>query len=237
MRCASTGNFRAIGATTWRRRTRSRRASKGRVSTRSWEAAMRTTERLALRLAIASVLLVAASTVVLAQHTDPAANAGLQNLTFAAHVDTVFTGPTGLDHASKVLQRCDAIVTADQDTACNITFAQQGEIGTFGTAGDGLDVITTADELNAVLNNNVAYVKVVTSIEFCDGVPGTFSGCALTNGTSMVIVAGLDENTTGDVIAHQFGHNKGLADRTTPGNPLMSPTPGGDEVNQAECTA
>src|SRR5262245_38637837 len=103
----------------------------------------RIAERRALRLALSIALVAAASPAVLAQHTDPAANAGLQNLTFARHADTVFTGPTGLAHASQVLQRCDAIVTDDQDVACNITLAQEGEIGTFGTAGDGLDVITT----------------------------------------------------------------------------------------------
>ena len=193
--------------------------------------------RLSLRLALSSALLFLGAPLLFAQHTDPASNAGLQNLTFAAHANTVFTGPTGLAHASRVLQRCDAISAPDQDVACNITLAQEGEIGTFGTAGDGLDVITTADELDAALNDAAAYVKVVTSIEFCDGVPGMFTGCAKTPGTSIVIVAGLDETTTGEVIAQLFGHNKGLPGRTTPGNPLMNPAGGGDEVNQAECAA
>lgn len=193
--------------------------------------------RLSIRLTLSSALLFLGAPLLFAQHTDPSASAGLQNLTFAAHVDTVFTGPTGLAHASEILQRCDAISADDQDVACNITLAQEGEIGTFGAAGDGLDVITTTEELDAVLNNTAAYVKVVTSIEFCDGVPGSFTGCSKTPGTSIVIVAGLDENTTGEVIAHQFGHNKGLVDRTEPGNPLMNPAGGGDEVNQAECAA
>jgi hypothetical protein len=201
---------------------------------------MTRTTRIAGRLSLLTLsagLFLLAAPLVFAQHTDPAATAGLQNLTFAAHANTVFTGPTGLEHASQVLQRCDAISAPDQDVACNITLAQEGEIGTFGAAGDGLDVITTAEELDAVLNNAAAYVKVVTSIEFCDGVPGTFTGCSRNPGSSIVIVAGLDENTTGEVIAHQFGHNKGLPDRTTPGNPLMNPAGGGNEVNLTECAA
>src|SRR5262245_25180216 len=112
---------------------RLRCACSARASSRPWEAVMtRIADRFAFLLALTACVVALASTPAHAQHTDPAPNAGLQNLTFAAHANTVFTGPTGLAHASELLQRCDAVVTDDQDVACNITLMQEGEIGTFG---------------------------------------------------------------------------------------------------------
>lgn len=185
-----------------------------------------------------TLLFIGSSQQASAQHVDPAPNAGLRALTFARHADTTFAGPTGMGRASDTLQRCDRISAPDQDVACDITFQQTGGIGTFGTTGDSLDIITTQAELTAVLNDNTAWVKVVTMIGFCGGAPGTnIIGCAPT-GTTMVIDNGLSVNTTGEVTAHEFGHNQGLGHRSAPGTQnLMRPSIGGDEVNQAECTA
>ncbi len=174
-------------------------------------------------------------------HIDPSARAHLHNLSFARHVNTTFNATTasqGLQYGTSILQKCDSRVANDQDVSCQVTVQMSGSLGTFGTNSDGFDVITTEAEQNAVLNNNSAWVKVVTAIMYCGG-PGTFAGCARQPGSSIVIESGLGTNGTGYTVIHEFGHNKGLPHRNSPENPIMagSYSLANNEVNLTECAA
>ena len=111
-----------------------------------------------------SVLLVAPAHAV---HHDTAANAGLQNLSFARHVDTPFTlttANTAMTNATTVIGACDATPTADQDVACQVTMqVAGGTIGSFGAVGDGGDVISSNAEMNVAMYPNVTQVTWVAS--------------------------------------------------------------------------
>src|SRR5262249_33503406 len=143
--------------------------------------------------------------------------------TFALHVDSTITTAT-VDSALQVgtarLQRCDATPAADQDVACGVTLRRSGAIGAFGVTGDGNDVITTNAQMNAVINNGVARVKVVTSISACGGqINPSFIGCGLIGASGIVSESGLGVPLTGEELTHEFGHNQGLGHRGDAGQP------------------
>jgi hypothetical protein len=97
-----------------------------------------------------------------------------------------------------------------EDVACCIGVVRSGTAGTFGTVGDGLDVIDTQGELNTVLVNLVGRFKVVRQINFCGGSSGSnIIGCGRFpgNGITVVRLSGRE----GTVWAHEYGHNVGLA--------------------------
>jgi hypothetical protein len=196
---------------------------------------------------VASVGLVLPTTVH-AQHVDPDANAHRQDLTFALHPDSTISTATvdsALQFGTRLLQRCDRIVVADQDVACGVTLQRSGAIGTFGSTGDGLDVITTDAEMNTAIGDGAARIKVVTSISACGGViNASIIGCGFVGASGIVSESGLGVNLTGEELTHEFGHNQGLGHRGDPGepaavgNPLMqNPLGNRDEVNIAECAA
>jgi hypothetical protein len=187
---------------------------------------------------------------VLAQHHDTAANAGLQGLTFAQHVDTPFTAATAttaMTNASTVVGKCDQVVDATQDVACQVTMAVSGGIGTFGTAGDGGDNIDTDAKMNALINSGTADVMIVTLIGRCGGSgpgPGlTIIGCGNVGSRGIVSVNSLAGNLLGVEITHEFLHNQGHNHRgdageaaQTPGailNPVLNLN--SNIINQAEC--
>lgn len=175
-------------------------------------------------------------------HIDPSSRAHHHALTFARHAATsgitASTIRSGLALATVDLQRCDSRVSGEQDVATGVSVAMTGALGTFGAASDGLDVITTSAELNAVFAEGAAYAKVVTAIEYCGGPTVAAVGCAPTPGASLVVVAGLDPDPLGEVIVHELGHNKGLTHRDAPGRPLMHTSAlGMTEVNQDEAAA
>ena len=58
---------------------------------------------------------------------------------------------------------------------------------------DGLDTIDSNSELNAVLNNTVARVKVVRIINYCAGPGSNIIGCAPIGGDGMLVVRFGDE--------------------------------------------
>jgi hypothetical protein len=185
-----------------------------------------------------------------AQHHDTAPQAGLESLTFARHVDTPFTlatAQTAMANATTVIQTCDGAPNADEDVACQVTIQVSGTtIGTFGTTGDGGDIITTNAEMNALINSGTADVMVVTAIMFCDGPPGpglTIIGCGNIGARGIVSVNTLPGNQLGVEITHEFLHNQGHHHRgeagegpTTPGailNPVLDFN--SNIINQAEC--
>lgn len=170
-------------------------------------------------------------------HIDPAANAHRHSLTFAKHPDTTYAlsqASAAFVHANQILRLCDSHANADQDVATAVSFATSGSLGSFGAAGDGLDVVTTQAELDQVLDDTTAFVKVVTLLNV---IGGEF-GWARTPGSTMTIVSTMNAATEGEVLAHEFGHTRGLSHRDSPGNPIMhTSTLGNNEVNLAETAA
>jgi hypothetical protein len=161
-----------------------------------------------------------------AQNHDTAARAGLNNLTFARHVNTPFTtatADTAMTNASSVVGRCDSRVDITQDVACQVTMARNGAIGTFGTNGDGGD-IADADALITCCNGT-ADVLVVTAITNCGGPPGpglTIIGCGTVGGHGIVSVNSLAGNLLGVEITHEFLHNQGRDHRGDAGEAAMT---------------
>jgi hypothetical protein len=98
-----------------------------------------------------------------------------------------------------------------EDVACCSGVRRSGSGTVFGTATDGRDIIDDSTELNAVLNNSIARVKVVRAINYCGG-PGTnIIGCAWIGGWGMALVRyGSDAATEGELWWHEYGHNVGL---------------------------
>ena len=197
---------------------------------------------------MAALLFSAMAGPAFAQHHDTNARAGRQSLSFARHVDTNFTqatAQTAMSNATTVIQTCDGTPNADEDVACQVTMQVAGSVGTFGTTGDGGDVVSSDAEMNGLIGSGVALVKVVTAIMFCSGPAGpglTIIGCGLVGGNGIVSVNSLPGNMLGVEVTHEFLHNKGHHHRgeggegpTTPGailNPVLSLT--SNIINQSE---
>jgi hypothetical protein len=200
------------------------------------------------RVAPTAALCLGAALSAQAQHVDPDPRAHAQGLTFAVHPDASITTTTvdsALQFGTRLLQRCDATPAPDQDVACGVTLQRSGGLGTFGSTGDGLDIITTQSEMDSVIGDGAARVKVVTSISACGGqINPSIIGCGYVGASGIVSESGLGVSLTGEELTHEFGHNQGLGHRGDPGeapaigNPLMqNPLGGRDEVNLAECAA
>ena len=98
-----------------------------------------------------------------------------------------------------------------EDVACCAGAQRSGSGPLWGSATDGLDIIDTDAELNAVLNNSVARVKVVRAINYCGGARTNIIGCAWIGGWGVALVRyGSDADTEGELWLHEYGHNVGL---------------------------
>jgi hypothetical protein len=103
-------------------------------------------------------------------------------------------------------------------------------------AGDGHDSIDNATELQTVLDQRVARIKVVRVINYC-GSPGTnIIGCSYTPGFGMAVVR--VSSNEGLLWLHEYGHNAGL-DHVNQSNNVMYPFLVGTALglNQTECNA
>ena len=101
-----------------------------------------------------------------------------------------------------------------EDVACCNMFYRLGPGKTFGSVGDGLDIIDDGTELNEVLNDTTARVKVVRAINYC-GAPGTnIIGCSWVGGDGMAVVRRSDANSEAVLWVHEYGHNVGLGHNT-----------------------
>jgi|GEM_PF-6735298 len=168
-------------------------------------------------------------------------------LTYANHVDTFFkmddaTLDASLRLATLAVGRVDfqaGGVNTEDDVACCLRVVRSGTAQEFGTAGDGLDTIDDETELNAVLNNNVARVKVVRAINECGGPGMNILACAHTPGASIAMTnSGMTSEQRGLVWIHEYGHNTGLSHNTISQDYLMfaSSASGGNRgLTQAEC--
>jgi len=100
------------------------------------------------------------------------------------------------------------------DVACCNEFSRLGTGKTFGTTSDGLDIIDDGTELNAVLSNSIARVKVVRAINYCGSTATNIIGCSWVGGDGMAVVRRSDANSEAVLWVHEYGHNVGLSHNT-----------------------
>ena len=132
-------------------------------------------------------------------------------LTYANHVDT----PDPMDDATLDQALSSASTTAGledfvEDVACCITVGRTGTARSFGTPGDGLDVVDSASDIQSVLANNVARVKVVRAINYCADAGTNIIGCSRFPGNTMAVVRLTSTSGEGLLWLHEYGHNAGL---------------------------
>ena len=96
------------------------------------------------------------------------------------------------------------------DVGCCVLLARSGSAQTFGTAGDGLDIIDSGSEENAVMNDPIARVKVVRAIHSCGGPGMAIGGCAWIGGDGIALVRWSNIDTEAVIWMHEYGHNTGL---------------------------
>jgi hypothetical protein len=171
----------------------------------------------------------------------PTAAGGIDwvSFTVARHVNTVFTD-TDFDNAMNEVNDRMKYDNHDctDDVPCTARFFRSGTLGTFGTAMDGLDVITTQGELSSVFGVDTHRVKVVDSVDFCAGTFNpSFNGCGRCDDFGYV----LEDWVTGNVYVHEFGHNLdlwGCAHRDDCSFNIMNTfdTGNNNSVNASECS-
>jgi hypothetical protein len=133
------------------------------------------------------------------------------DLTYANHVDIPSKMSNGrLDAVLEEASLRAGTANYDGDVACCITVSRGSDARSFGSSGDGLDTIDSSSEISEVLNDNVARVKVVRSINYCGGPGSNIIGCAQRPGDGMAVVrlSGLDDEAI--LWLHEYGHNTGL---------------------------
>lgn len=129
--------------------------------------------------------------------------------TVANHVDT--PNKVTSTQADQIAARASQVAqTADfaEDVACCTSYVRGGSVATFGSTGDGRDVIDNAIELQTVLDLSVARIKVVRMINYCGSAGTNIIGCSYTPGFGMAVVR-VSANE-GALWLHEYGHNAGL---------------------------
>jgi len=158
-------------------------------------------------------------------------------MTYVNHIDHTNPMTDGrLDQAllegSKRVRRADF----PADVSCCVTYSRYGTGTTFGSPGDGRDVIDTISEQITVLGISTARFKVVRLINYC-GVAGTnIIGCSLVSGNSSIVVRMSSLGSEGVLWVHEYGHNTGLA-HNPDSRYIMYATNNGNNnaLTQAEC--
>jgi hypothetical protein len=202
------------------------------------------------------ILLMLATAPAFAQpdgHVDPSPLKHKHNFTFVQHADSRgFTNAAAANQlaiATRLLQVCDNRTSAQQDVATQVSFVQTGTVGSFGTAGDGMDIINTKVEFDAVYNLSLGTggieVKVVTMMQpsagesFCQLTEGQSAvGCAGPGNSMILVAAGHTDTYNAETIVHEFGHSRGLPHRDDNVRNIMHKNASGvNEVNQTEAAA
>lgn len=107
-------------------------------------------------------------------------------ITYSNHVDMGASGmrDRDLDHilasASLALGRADF----SGDVSCCVELHRSGTAGTFGTSGDGLDVIDDQPDFYAVVGSDGRRAHVVRAILWCGGTLPNVLGCANLGGSA-----------------------------------------------------
>lgn len=158
--------------------------------------------------------------------------------TVTRHVDTTSFTATDFDNEMNVANdrmKYDNHDCSD-DVPCSARFYRSGTLGTFGTSGDGLDVISTQGELDSVFAVTSHRVKVVDALNYCAGSYNTsFIGCGRCNAFGYII----EEWVQGSVYVHEYGHNvMGCGHRDDCSFNIMHSTSNGqnNSVNGTECS-
>jgi len=125
------------------------------------------------------------------------------------------------------------------DVACNVELRLNGRVEDFGAQKDADNVITCPSQLRRVLCKSGTRVKLVTSLvgtNLCETTGyGKFAGCAEEPGLNII----MGDPMSGGVLAHEFGHNKGLPHRDdSERRAIMNSTASGTNgVDADECEA
>jgi hypothetical protein len=171
----------------------------------------------------------------------------LHDLRFYVHVDLVDPGAgRNLAFWQDVID--DAVARGSQllvgvngpaDTACCTQMARTTAVTTFGSPGDGLDVVDSLSDQQTIgsLGGSGSRVFLVDTIDYCAG-PGSASGCAALGACGNPnddpdlwlylevwgFVAGEISDTLPSVLAHERGHNSCLQHVATNDCQLMQGT-------------
>jgi len=148
----------------------------------------------------------------------------LHDLTYSNHVDTNSKITDSqvdalLDDISLVMARQDVV----SDVACCVVLGRTQPGQTFGSPGDGRDIITSSGEMSLVLNNSSGRIKVVDLITWCGSNGSNIIGCGATPGNGIALVRISGVASEGKLWAHEFGHNTGLFHAAS-GGFIMSPS-------------
>jgi len=197
--------------------------------------------RIALGLAVGLAVAIA----LVAPAAKAAPTVDLHRLTWHVHVDLI-DAAAGRDLAfwrariDEATARGNAVLEGAQgpfDRACCTRLERAGAVTTFGTPGDGKDVLDSSSEQNAFnsAGSPGSHAFLIDSITYCGGsAPGAI-GCAerpSCNGNGgddpnlwmVVTVDAFDSGILDSVIAHERGHNACLSHATAAECQLMQPT-------------
>ena len=170
----------------------------------------------------------------------PATASGLDwvGFTVTRHVDTTSFTAGDFDNAMDDVNdrmKYDNHDCSD-DVPCSARFFRSGNLGTFGTTSDGLDVITTQAELDSVFAITSHRVKVVDAVNYCAGGYNTsIIGCGRCNAFGYI----LEDWVGGNVYVHEYGHNvMGCGHRDDCSHNIMHSISIGtnNSVNATECS-
>ncbi len=195
---------------------------------------------------------------VLAPHPLGAAppTADLHQLPWFVHVDLIDAG-AGTDLAYWQARIDEAMATATRlyeaghgpfDTPCCTRIERSVPVVTFGTPGDGLDVLDSAAEYTTIGGTGLPGSRafLVDSMTYCGGAAPSAIGCAqrpTCDGNPnddpdlymVVTVDALDSGDLGGVTAHERGHNACLPHVDVDECQIMRPAGGGGCVDATEC--
>jgi len=195
------------------------------------------------RLALSLLVLVALVPVASA---NAAPTKNVHNMDWFVHIDLI-DATAGMDLAffqaliEDRLREADRLVQGHQgpvDNGCCVEL-DPVTVTTFGTPGDGIDVITTDIELDLVLGGAAAAgAYLVESVWYCTSFSMSIRGCAISPGTNLVV--GLEADDTQflpTTMAHERGHNGGLSHVTANPCELMAESGGGGCLSVSECNS
>jgi hypothetical protein len=196
---------------------------------------------------LAAAIVALSSLLFATQAAAQAPSIELHEIDFYVHVDTLGATPIG-DYQTAIddaLVDARLILQGEQgpaDSPCCTELTRPSSLVTFGTTGDGLDVIDFGNDLatlRGVAGTGVDAVFIVDAISHCGGVPSPGAiGCAETPGDIEVITLGaLDRDLLGATVAHERGHNANLLHSMGSDCDMMDAIAGGSCLSSAECTA